>query len=183
LVTAAASGVSRNLLALCQSKKIKVIAAVRSAASASMLRHNFNGLTVVNTENPDWKNVVKDVYGKAPTAIIDPIGGTLATELIKVIADEGILLSYGGLDHSPSAFSSIELTARHLTIRGLNSQKWIKGRSVEQKSTDIRELFGMARAFPQNFANCQSFPLAEPVEALAAARVSPRRGAILLTSE
>lgn len=182
LITAAASSVGRNLLALCHHRKVNVVAAVRSEESAAMLAESFKGLAVVNTETAGWADAVTAAYGKSPSTIIDPVGGSLTAQLLNLLADRGTLLTYGGLDHRPSTISTTMLAAREITIRGVSSWSWTAQNSPEQRAADINELFELARLFRENFAGYQTFSLADALPALAASRTTPRRGAVLLTS-
>lgn len=183
LVTAAGSSVGRNLIALAKMRGLKIIATVRSKPSADVLSATFPGITVIDTSESDWKERARAVYGAAPSVAIDPIGGAMIADLLDVLADRGTLLTYGGMDHSPSTVSSIALTVRGLTIKGINTPVAVADLSADQRVDDLNDIFDMVRANASSLADYRMVPLTDAVKALSAAQETPRRGAVLLTSE
>jgi len=182
VVTAAGSGVGRNLVALARMRGAKVIGVVRSEAGAAILANSFAGLPVISTDKADWRAGITSAYGEAPSVIFDPVGGEMTSQFLDLLANRGTLLTYGGLDARPSMISTIAMTVRGLAIKGVNAPGWVTSTSAEQKAADISELFEMTRQAPQNFLEYQEFTLDEAVKALSATQVAPRRGATILTS-
>ena len=182
LVTAAGSGVGRNVIALAQMRGAKAIALVRSDTGAAILAPSVPGVAVVSSEHDGWAAKVTAAGGQAPAVAIDPIGGEMTAQILNVLADGGTLLTYGSLDPRPSAISTIPLTVRQLTLRGLNAYGWLAS-TPAQRASDIADLFELARRAPQNFAEYREFAFTQATEALAAVHATPRRGATILTSE
>lgn len=182
LVTAAGSSVGRNLIALAQMRGAKAVAVVRSDAGAAVLKQSMPGVPVVSTERDGWTATVTAACGQPPSVVIDPIGGGMTAGWLDLLAYGGTLLTYGGMDARPSTISTIAVTSRELTIKGLNAYGWAAGTSPERRTADIADLFEMTRRAPQNFAEYREFPLADALEALSAAQASPRRGAAILSS-
>ncbi|WP_179214082.1 zinc-binding dehydrogenase [Paraburkholderia caledonica] len=180
LVTAAGSSVARNVIALARIRGTKVVALVRSDASAAILTESFEGLPVVSTEKEEWRAAVAGAHGRSPSVAIDPIGGAMAPDLLGVLSDHGTLLTYGGLDPQPSQISTITLTVRSQAVKGVNAPSWITTTTPEQRVRDIADLFAIVRSAPQNFTEYSEFALADAVSALSAASASPRRGATIL---
>jgi NADPH:quinone reductase-like Zn-dependent oxidoreductase len=182
LVTAASSSVGRNLIALAQMRGATAIALVRSDASAAILAPSVPGVSVVSSEHEGWAAKVTAAAGQAPAVAIDAIGGETSPQLLNLLADGGTLLTYGGMDARPSAISTISLTVRQQTLRGLNAYGWLAS-TPAQRAADIADLFELARRAPQNFAEYSEFPFNDAIKALSAAHATPRRGATILTSE
>ncbi|KMQ80231.1 putative oxidoreductase [Candidatus Burkholderia pumila] len=183
LMTAAASGVARNMIALSSQRGRHVIGLVRRDADASALAGQFDNLTVIGTDRPDWQAAVRAAANSPVKVAIDPIGGEMMPMLLESVADGGTLIVYGGLDPRPSRISSGRLTGRELTIRGLSAFGWSERTPPEQRAADFESLFAMARRMPQNFGGHRTFPLADAVKAIAHAEASPRRGATILASD
>jgi NADPH:quinone reductase-like Zn-dependent oxidoreductase len=120
--------------------------------------------------------------GQAPAVAIDAIGGEMSPQLLNLLADGGTLLTYGGMDARPSAISTISLTVRQQTLRGLNAYGWLSS-TPAQRAADIADLFELARRASQNFAEYSEFAFDDAINALSAAHATPRRGATILTSE
>ncbi|MCV4264671.1 zinc-binding dehydrogenase [Pseudomonas capsici] len=183
LITAGGSSVGRNLIALAKKRGLRVIAAVRSKPSAEILSSTFPGVPVIDTSASDWQAQSKAVYGVAPKVAIDPIGGAMTTDLLDLLADRGTLLTYGGMDYSLSAVSSIAFTVRGLTMKGVNTPVAVADLTADERASDIQDIFDMVRSYADNFADCRIFPLAEAIKAMSATQETPRRGAVLLSSE
>ncbi|GLQ91638.1 alcohol dehydrogenase catalytic domain-containing protein [Dyella acidisoli] len=179
LVTAAGSSVGRNLIALAKMRGLELITTVRSLPSANVLSAVFPDVPVIDTSASDWKDQARAVYGSAPKVAIDPIGGAMTADLLDVLADRGTLLTYGGLDYSPSMVSSIALTVRGLTLKGVN----VRELSSDQRASDLKDIFHVIRANAASFADYRVFPLPDAVKAMASAQETPRRGAVLLSSD
>jgi NADPH:quinone reductase-like Zn-dependent oxidoreductase len=182
LITAAGSSVGRNVIALARMRGAKVIAAVRSDAGAEVLSHSFDGMSVVSTEREGWQPAVVAAYGEAPSVALDPIGGDMTPQLLQLLANRGTLLTYGGLDPRPSMISTIAMTARELTIKGVSAPAWLTSTSPEQRTADIADVFEITRRAPKNFVEYREFALADAVNAISASQATPRRGATILTS-
>jgi NADPH:quinone reductase-like Zn-dependent oxidoreductase len=183
LVTAAGSSVGRNLIALAKLRGLKLIATVRSKPSVDVLTAAFPDVPVIDTSASDWKDQARTVYGVAPKVAIDPIGGAMTADLLDILADRGMVLTYGGLDYSPSMVSSIALTVRGLTIKGVNTPVAVTDLSADQRASDLKDIFDMVRAFAESFGGYRVFPLEDAIKAISAAQETPRRGAVLLSSK
>jgi NADPH:quinone reductase-like Zn-dependent oxidoreductase len=95
LITAAGSGVSRNLIALAQMRGAKVVAVVRSDEGAAILTQSMPGVAVVSTERKDWAEAMATACGQAPSVVIDPIGGGTTAGWLDLLADRASLRSRG----------------------------------------------------------------------------------------
>jgi NADPH:quinone reductase-like Zn-dependent oxidoreductase len=183
LVTAAGSGVGRNVIALARMRGQKVIAVVRRDAGAEILSRNFAGLKLVSTEHEGWQSAVLAAFGQAPLVALDPIGGDMTPQFLGLLANRGTLLVYGGLDPRPSMISTIAMTARGLTIKGVDGFNWVTNTSSQQRAADIAEIFDMTRQVPENFVDYREFALSDAVRAVSLSETGPRRGATLLVSD
>jgi NADPH:quinone reductase-like Zn-dependent oxidoreductase len=182
LVTAAGSGVGRNVIALAQMRGVDVVAMVRSDESAAVLAQSASGVPIVSTERDGWAAAVVAAYGQAPCVVIDPIAGETTPQLLDLLADGGTLLTYGGLDPRPSTIASIPMVVRQLTLKGLNAFGWLPSTTPAQRASDIADLFEMTRRTPQNYAEYSEFAIMDAIKALSAAQATPRRGATILAS-
>ena len=132
LVTAAGSSVGRNLIALAQMRGAKAVGLVRSDAGAAILAPSVPGVSVVSSEHEGWAAKVTAAAGQAPAVAIDPIGGEMSPQLLNLLADGGTLLTYGGMDARSSAISTISLTVRQQTLKGLNAYGGVISVSVQE---------------------------------------------------
>jgi NADPH:quinone reductase-like Zn-dependent oxidoreductase len=182
LVTAAGSGIGRNVIALARLRGTTVVALVRSEAGAAILARIFDGLPVVVSDREGWPASVAAAYGPSPSVVLDPIGGEMTRHLLGVLANGGTLLTYGMLDPRPTVLPTVPMIMRELAIRGVEAPSWLTRTSAEQRAADIAELFEMTRRAAPNFAEYRELPLSDAVNALSAAQATPRRGATILTT-
>jgi NADPH:quinone reductase-like Zn-dependent oxidoreductase len=183
LVTAAGSGVGRNVIALARMRGQKVIALVRRDAGAEILSRSFSGLKVFSTEHEGWQSAVLSAFGQAPVVALDPIGGDMTPQFLDLLANRGTMLVYGGLDPRPSMISTIAMTARGLTMKGVDGFNWVANTSPQQRALDIAAIFDMTRKVPQNFVDYREFALSDAVRVLSESETGPRRGATILVSD
>lgn len=74
---------------------------------------------VIATEESDVVEEVLRVTGGAGARIaFDPVGGSGATSLLKVLSMNGIFFQYGALDAGDIAVPVMDLLGKHLTLRG-----------------------------------------------------------------
>lgn len=182
LVTAAGSSVGRNLIALAQMRGLKIIGLVRSHHGAEILKNGTKDVPVISTEDDNWDEAVKQAFGQAPSVAMDPIAGEMTSKLLSLLADGGTLLMYGSLDYRPPAIQTTPIIIHQYGLRGVTAPAWLTSTSAEQRVSDIKDLFEIARRAPQNFTDAKEFALTDVAEALVATQATPRRGAVVLTS-
>ncbi len=183
LATAAGSSVGRNLIALAKLRGLKFIALVRSHHGAEILKSETQDVPVVSTEDDNWAEAVTQAFGQAPLVAMDPISGEMTSKLLSLLADDGTVLIYGSLDYRPPEIQTTPIIIHQLGLRGVTAPTWLTSTSPEQRESDVRDLFEIARQAPQNFADAAEFELADVVDALAATQATPRRNAVVLASK
>jgi NADPH2:quinone reductase len=119
--------VARILTMAARRRGLKVVSAVRSRKGAKVLSPRFPDLTVVSTADPDWVDQTRRAAGERPLQIImDPVGGTIVSDLVGLLGEGGTLLFYGGLAPEPITLASIRLAAHEITFKGVSSSRWMK---------------------------------------------------------
>ena len=89
---AANSSVGRLFTAGAQHHQIATISVVRSAARAQEFAERYPNVPVISTDNPDWVEQVRTVSDGRPIPVaLDPIGGTIAADLISLLSARGDL--------------------------------------------------------------------------------------------
>jgi NADPH2:quinone reductase len=147
LLTAAGSSVARILTIAARRRGFKIVGAVRSRVRAEVLSARFPDLTVVSTADRDWVDQVRQAAGEQPLQVImDPVGGTLVSDLVALLGDGGTLLFYGGLAPEPITLASIRLAHHEIMFKGVSSSRWLQTTSDEQRREDVAEAPGGERA-------------------------------------
>jgi NADPH2:quinone reductase len=184
LLTAAGSSVARILTIAARRRGLQVVSAVRSAAGAKALSARFPDVTVVSTADSDWVGQVRRAAGERPLQVImDPIGGAMVGELVRLLGDDGTVLFYGGLAPEPITFPSIQLTPHEITFKGVSSSRWLQTTSPEQRRTDVREAIEIGRTAPEQFEVDADYDLDRFIDALEHTERAGRKGAVLISSD
>lgn len=183
LLTAAGSSVARILTIAARLRGLKIVGAVRSRARAEVLSARFPDLTVVSTADRDWVDQVRQAAGEQPLQVImDPVGGTLVSELVALLGDGGTLLFYGGLAPEPITLASIRLAHHEIMFKGVSSSRWLQTTSAEQRTEDVREAIEIGRGAPEQFEVDADYDLARFSDAIEHTELSGRDGAVLISS-
>jgi NADPH:quinone reductase len=183
LLTAAGSSVARILTIAARRRGLKVVSAVRSRVRAEALSARFPDLTVVSTADRDWVDQIRRAAGGRPLQVImDPVGGTMVSDLVALLDDSGTLLFYGGLAPEPITLASIRLAHHEIMFKGVSSSRWLQTTSAEQRTEDVREAIEIGRSAPEQFVVDADYDLARFIDAIEHAELSGRDGAVLLSS-
>jgi NADPH:quinone reductase len=184
LLTAAGSAVARILTVAAHRRSLKIVSAVRSRKGAEVLSARFPDLTVVTTAEPDWAEQVRRAAGGRPLQVItDPVGGAMASDLVGLLGDDGVLLFYGGLAAEPIALPSIRLAHHEIMFKGVSSARWLQTTSPEQRREDVAEAIEIGRAAPEQFEVEADYDLTRFGDAIEHIERPGRNGAVLLSSD
>ena len=184
LLTAAGSSVARILTIAARRRGLKVVGAVRSAKGAKILSARFADLTVVSTADPTWVDQVRRAAGERPLqVIVDPVGGTMVSDLVGLLGDGGALLFYGGLDPQPITLPSIRLAHHEIMFKGVSSGRWLQTTSAEQRRADVAEAIEIGRTAPEQFEVAADYGLDRFADAIGNSERTGRNGAVLISSD
>jgi NADPH2:quinone reductase len=184
LLTAAGSSVARILTIAARRRGLKVVSAVRSRKGAKVLSERFPDSTVVSTADRDWVDQVRRAAGERPLQVImDPVGGTMVSDLVGLLGDGGTLLFYGGLSPEPITLGSIQLAHHEITFKGVSSVRWLQTTSAEQRREDVREAIEIGRAAPEQFEVEADYDLSQFSDAIKHTERGGRDGAVLISSD
>jgi NADPH:quinone reductase-like Zn-dependent oxidoreductase len=157
---AASSSVGRLVTAYAQDHHIASVNVVRSAARARQLSQETPAVPAVSTDTRGWPKKVREAAHSRPiTAIVDPVGGQIASELFALLAPGGTLITYGQLSGDSVTLDPAVLMSGS-GQRGLTIGRWLSATSPEQRASDVaaavelvlahRELLEPAAVYPLN---------------------------------
>jgi NADPH2:quinone reductase len=182
LLTAAGSSVARILTIAARRRGLRVVSAVRSRRGAKVLSARFPDLTVVSMTDRNWTDQVRRAAGERPLQVImDPVGGTMVSELVALLGDGGTLLFYGGLAAEPITLASVQLAHREIMFKGVSSSRWLQTTSAEQRTEDVKEAIEIGRGAPEQFEVDADYDLARFIDAIEHTERAGRDGAILIS--
>jgi NADPH:quinone reductase-like Zn-dependent oxidoreductase len=182
LNNAAASSVGRLFTAGSKHHEIATISIVRSDERAAQLRESTPAIPVVSTASPDWVQQVRNAAAGRPIPVaLDPIGGTVAADLLSLLSPGGTLVTYGLMAAENIPLHASTLLGSDLGIRGLSIGRWLGAVSAEQRASDVASALAMAQGMPQLFAPAATYPLEQITEAVAHVSQPGRVGTVLVT--
>jgi len=176
---AANGAVGKTLAMIARQRGVAVINLVRNKKAGAQLSEL--GLPhVIATDAPDWKKTLRAPPDGAPiVAGIDSIGGSASGDLLGLLGDGGILVSFGSMSGEPMQVSSGDLIFKQATIRGFWASRVteVNGKS---RVDLVREIISLALQGALPLPVEAIYPLADIKAAATAALAGGRRGKILL---
>lgn len=175
---AANGAVGRIVAMLARARGIHVVSLVRREAGLAELA--ALGIdNAVSTERPGWEDRVRALVGEAPILrAVDSVGGQDGGRLASLLAQDGVLMSFGAMSNEPLVISSGDLIFRGITVKGF----WGARRAAETDRAEIGRLFGelirMAASGQLRLGVDERFDLADPGAAAAASARPGRTGKI-----
>lgn len=182
VLTAAGSAVAKLAVAALHQAGIHAVGVVRSETGARDLSALLPDLPLIATDSDGWQARLIEATGDRPIkAVLDPVGGTLASQLVGLMANGGLLISYGDLSGEPIAVRALAFSTRNITIFGVTVGSWA-GLPAEQRVDDLRLALHLAQDHPALFPVAARYDLADARQAAAHVDQPGKAGVVLLTS-
>lgn len=118
LQNAANGAVGKVLAALAKARGVKVVSLVRrDAGIAEMAAHGIGN--VVSTAGAGWQDKVREITGGAPIrAAVDSIGGSASGDLMALLGEGGLLVSFGSATGEPMLIPSGDVIFKQAVVKG-----------------------------------------------------------------
>ncbi|GLQ89766.1 zinc-binding dehydrogenase [Dyella flagellata] len=172
--------VGKTLATLAKSRGIHVINLVRRDAGVDELA--ALGIDhVVSTAQEGWKKTVRSIAAGAPIrAAVDSIGGSASDDLLALLGENGVLVSFGSMTGEPMQISPGNLIFKHTTVKGFWATKVNAAMSAETRQRLFAELLGLAAGGELKLPVDSVYDLADAAKAAAASMHPGRKGKVLL---
>lgn len=139
---AANGAVGKAVAMLARARGIHTLNLVRRDAAVAEMQDL--GLDALSTEGADWPDRVRASTGGAPIrAAVDSIGGKAAGALLSLLADEGLLVSFGSMTGGAMEISSGDLIFKQAVVRGFWGAKVSAAMPPEERARLMGELIGL----------------------------------------
>ena len=172
--------VGKTLAMLAAARGIHVVNLVRRNAGVEELAALGIG-NAVSTAQPDWQFQVRTLLGDAtPRAAVDSIGGTAGGDLLALLGEGGLLVSFGSASGEPMQIASGDLIFKQAIVKGFWGSKVSAALPVEDKRRLLGELLGLAASGRLKLPVEAIFDLADISQAAAASLQPGRKGKVLL---
>jgi len=181
MIQNAANGAVGKIVAmLAKARGIRVIGLVRRDAGIAELAALGIG-DVVSTEAPGWEDRARAIAGGEPILrAVDSVGGDEGGRLASLLAEGGLLMSFGAMSNKPLVISSGDLIFRQITVKGF----WGARRSASTDRAELGRLIGelvrLAASGELRLTVDERFALSDAAAAAAASARPGRSGKIAI---
>lgn len=172
--------VGKTLAMLSRARGVNTINLVRRDAGVTEL--TALGIDhAISTAQAGWQEQVHAIVGDAPlSAAVDSIGGTASGELMSLLGEGGVLVSFGSMTGEPMQIASGDLIFKQATVKGFWGSKVSAAMAVEDKHRLVGELLRLAAGGELALPVEGIYDLADTAKAAAASLAPGRKGKVLL---
>lgn len=136
ILTAATSVVANLIAQFARLNGITTIGIVRGPVSTDGTRTSCDH--VVSTSDQDLADRVRDLAPNGAVALLDAVGGELASMLLGTLRSRARVITYGVLDKAPVSVHNATLIYRNLIWYGFGIDQWERGLGIERKMELMR---------------------------------------------
>lgn len=181
IVQNAANGaVGKTLAMLAAARGIRVLSLVRRDAGVDEMAA-LGVDDVLSTATPDWMDAAKARLGDALAgAAVDSVGGRASAELMALLGENGVLVSFGSMSGEPMQIPSGDMIFKHATVKGFWGSKVSREMPAADKRRLVGELIQRALGGELKLPVDAVFDLADAAQAAAASLQPGRAGKVLL---
>ncbi|MBL8322129.1 MAG: zinc-binding dehydrogenase [Acinetobacter sp.] len=136
--------VGKTVAMIAQARGQQVINLVRRSSAVAELQA-LGIQHVVAADQADWREQVKAMHGGQPLmAGVDSIGGAASGELLALLSENGLLVSFGSMSGEAMQIASGDLIFKQATVKGFWASAVNKQLPAERKKALIVELLTLA---------------------------------------
>ncbi|RKF22563.1 alcohol dehydrogenase [Altericroceibacterium spongiae] len=159
---------------------IGVVNLVRREHAVAELEELGIGNAVV-TASEDWPDRVAEIVDGEPiTGIIDSVGGDLAGQMLHLMANNGLFLSFGAMSGEALQLSPRDLIMKQAEVKGFWLGKMLETMPIEKLRQSIGALVELLSEGSVTLQTGNIYSLDRIGEAVKAAREKARGGKILI---
>ena len=177
---AAGSSVGRLVAAYAHDHHVASVNVVRSAERAQQLSRETPAVPVISTDAPGWPEKVREAaHGRPMTAVMDPVGGQIASELFALLTPGGTLITYGQLSGDSVTLDPAVLMSGS-GQRGLTIGRWLSATSPEQRASDVAAAVELVLAHQELLEPAAVYPLNELTTAVQRVSAPGKVGTVVI---
>ncbi|MEB3766704.1 zinc-binding dehydrogenase [Acinetobacter sp. MD2] len=136
--------VGKTVAMIAQARGLQVINLVRRTDVIAELQA-LGIQHVVATDQADWKEQVKAIHADQPLKVaVDSVGGNASGELLHLLSDNSLLVSFGTMSGGAMNISSGDLIFKQATVKGFWGSVVSRDMPSERKKELIVELLTLA---------------------------------------
>lgn len=172
--------VGKTLAMLAAARGIHVVNLVRRDEGVDELAA-LGIANAVSTASDGWKERVTEITGGAPIrAAVDSIGGDASGDLMHLLGDNGLLVSFGSMAGEPMRIPSGATIFKQAVVKGFWGSKVSAAMAPEKRAALIGELMRLVASGELKLPVEAVFGLDRIKDAVAASLASGKAGKVLL---
>lgn len=181
VVNGGAGAVGKVIAAVGRSRGLNIALIVRSEHSRKTLSQlGFDH--VFSSDAEEWKDSLRAKIGDVRVAGgVDMVGGEAAGDIVSLISEHGLMLSFGALADNKAVIDISDLIFRQITVRGFWQYQLVQGLDKAAIKAMQDELFRLAISGQLVLPVERVFPLAQAAEAMATS-AGNRSGKVLISA-
>ncbi|KAI9193482.1 uncharacterized protein BJ171DRAFT_526784 [Polychytrium aggregatum] len=142
----ATSSVGQAVIQLAKAWGIQTVNVIRPRPDFDRVESDLRdlGATLVLSEDdvrkPETLRKVQQLGPRLPQLALNCVGGKSATNLVRLLGDNGIMVTYGGMSKEPLTFPTSPFIFKNFTAAGFWMTRWYQQNSIEQRKSMVDEL-------------------------------------------
>lgn len=172
--------VGKTLAMLAAARGVHIVNLVRRDAGVEELAA-LGIANAVSTATDGWQDRVRAITGDAPIrAAVDSIGGQASAELLSILGEDGLLVSFGTMAGEPMQISSGNLIFKQAVVKGFWGSKVSAAMPAEAKRRLLGELIRLVASGELKLPAGAVFGLDQVADAVRASLTAGKAGKVLL---
>jgi len=172
--------VGKTLAMLAQARGVQVVNLVRRDAGVDELAA-LGIAHAVSTAGAGWQDRVRAITGQAPIrAAVDSIGGQASGDLLGLLGEDGLLVSFGTMAGEPMQLSSGDLIFKQARVKGFWGSKVSAAMPADMRRRLIGELLRLVADGSLTLPVEATFGLDRIADAVRASLAPGKAGKVLL---
>lgn len=172
--------VGKTLAMLAAARGVHIVNLVRRDAGVEELAA-LGIANAVSTATDGWQDRVRATTGDAPIrAAVDSIGGQASAELLSLLGEDGLLVSFGTMAGEPMQISSGNLIFKQAVVKGFWGSKVSAAMPAEAKRRLLGELIRLVASGELKLPAGAVFGLDQVADAVRASLTAGKAGKVLL---
>ncbi|OBF32917.1 trans-2-enoyl-CoA reductase [Mycobacterium sp. ACS1612] len=178
--TAANSAVGRLVVALAKRRGLKTLNVVRREEAAAEIRRAGGDVVLISGENLA-ADIEGALDGQQLSLVLDPLGGTLASDLLGALEFGGTAVTYGSLTGAPTGPSSAALFMKEVRFTGFWLGNWYARAPQREVVETLSHLAGLVADGELSVPIEATYHLSDYRKAFDHAQTTERGGKVLFT--
>ena len=168
--------VGKTLAMLAAARGVHIVNLVRRDAGVEELAA-LGIANAVSTATDGWQDRVRAITGDAPIrAAVDSIGGQASAELLSLLGEDGLLVSFGTMAGEPMQISSGNLIFKQAVVKGFWGSKVSAAMPAEAKRRLLGELIRLVASGELKLPAGAVFGLDQVADAVRASLTAGKAG-------